>query len=84
MTFTAESDALLRDASDADVLDAYRESGGEIGNPAAEGLLGEIRDRNPLVQSVFAPSREQPIGMSSITEVRDDRRRLALLPEGGQ
>lgn len=45
-TFTAESDALLRDATDTDLLDAYRQSGGEIGNPVAEALMGEIRDRN--------------------------------------
>ncbi|MGU3391350.1 hypothetical protein [Sphingomonas sp. M1A8_2b] len=44
-TFTAETDALLRGASDAELLDAYRQPGGEIGNPVAEALLGEIRGR---------------------------------------
>lgn len=45
-TFTAETDALLHGASDADLLDAYRQSGGDIGNPVAEAVLGEIRRRD--------------------------------------
>ena len=45
-TFDAEVRALLQAASDADVIAAYRETDGEIGNPAADTLLGEIRRRN--------------------------------------
>ena len=45
-TFDAEVRALLEAASDVDVIAAYRETDGEVGNPAAEALLGEIRRRN--------------------------------------
>lgn len=44
--FSAEVRELLSGASDADLLDAYRQSGGTIGHPTAEALLGEIKRRN--------------------------------------
>jgi hypothetical protein len=45
-TFSAEVRGLLRDASDADLTDAYARSGGDVGHPVAEALLGEIKRRN--------------------------------------
>lgn len=44
-TFSAEVTALLRAASDDELADAYRQSGGEIGHPVAEALHGEIKRR---------------------------------------
>ncbi|KQN28674.1 MULTISPECIES: hypothetical protein [unclassified Sphingomonas] len=43
--FSAEVRALLSTASDADLTSAYEQSGGEIGHPVAEVLLGEIKRR---------------------------------------
>ncbi|KQN20881.1 conserved hypothetical protein [Sphingomonas sp. T1] len=43
--FDAEVRGLLAAASDADVIGAYRATEGEVGDPAAEALLGEIRRR---------------------------------------
>jgi len=43
--FNAEVRGLLNDASDADLTDAHRRSGGEVGHPVAEALLGEIKRR---------------------------------------
>jgi hypothetical protein len=44
--FNADVRDLLRGASDAELADAYRQSGGDVGNPTAEALLGEIKRRN--------------------------------------
>lgn len=43
--FSAEVGTLLNGASDADLASAYAQSGGEIGHPVAEALLGEIKRR---------------------------------------
>ncbi|MEG8023515.1 hypothetical protein QP162_01795 [Sphingomonas aurantiaca] len=43
--FSAEVRELLTNASDTDLTDAYRQSGGEVGHPVAEALLGEIKRR---------------------------------------
>ncbi|MEG3083679.1 hypothetical protein U1707_08495 [Sphingomonas sp. PB2P12] len=43
--FSAEVRGLLNDASDADLASAYEQSGGEVGHPVAEALLGEIKRR---------------------------------------
>jgi hypothetical protein len=43
--FSAEVRDLLDGASDADLTNAYQQSGGEVGQPAAEALLGEIKRR---------------------------------------
>ncbi len=43
--FSAEVRGLLNDASDADLTSAYEQSGGEVGHPVAEALLGEIKRR---------------------------------------
>ena len=43
--FSTEVDDLLRGASDADLASAYEQSGGEVGHPVAEALLGEIKRR---------------------------------------
>ena len=45
-SFSAEVRGLLTGASDDDLSAAYRQSGGEVGNPVAEALLGEIKHRN--------------------------------------
>jgi hypothetical protein len=44
--FSAEVRTLLNSASDAELTDAYQQSGGELGHPVAEALLGEIKRRN--------------------------------------
>jgi hypothetical protein len=44
--FSAEVRNLLNSASDAELTDAYQQSGGEVGHPVAEALLGEIKRRN--------------------------------------
>ena len=44
-TFSSEVRQLLRTASDADLSNAYGQSGGEVGHPVAEALLGEMRQR---------------------------------------
>ncbi len=44
--FSAEVRGLLNDASDADLTTAYEQSGGEVGHPVAEALLGELKRRN--------------------------------------
>ena len=44
--FSAEVSGLLNAASDEELSSAYRQSGGEVGNPVAEALLGEIKRRN--------------------------------------
>ncbi len=44
--FSAEVRGLLNDASDADLNTAYEQSGGEVGHPVAEALLGELKRRN--------------------------------------
>lgn len=43
--FSAEVGDLLNNASDADLTNAYEQSGGEVGHPVAEALLGEIKRR---------------------------------------
>ncbi|MEG3168217.1 hypothetical protein U1737_08440 [Sphingomonas sp. LB3N6] len=43
--FTADVRELLNTASDADLSSAYDQSGGEVGHPVAEALLGEIKRR---------------------------------------
>lgn len=43
--FSAEVRDLLNTASDADLTNAYAQSGGEVGHPVAEALLGEIKRR---------------------------------------
>ncbi len=43
--FSAEVRDLLDSASDADLTSAYEQSGGEVGHPVAEALLGEIKRR---------------------------------------
>jgi hypothetical protein len=43
--FSAEVRNLLNSASDAELNDAYQQSGGEVGHPVAEALLGEIKRR---------------------------------------
>jgi hypothetical protein len=43
--FSAEVGGLLNDVSDADLTSAYEQSGGEVGHPVAEALLGEIKRR---------------------------------------
>ncbi|MGA1799771.1 hypothetical protein VH567_13440 [Sphingomonas sp. 4RDLI-65] len=47
--FSAEVRDLLTEASDADLTNAYRQSGGEVGHPVAEALLGEIKRRGLAV-----------------------------------
>jgi hypothetical protein len=44
--FSAEVWNLLNSASDAELTDAYQQSGGEVGHPVAEALLGEIKRRD--------------------------------------
>lgn len=43
--YGAEVSGLLNAASDVDLTRAYRQSGGEVGHPIAEALLGEIKRR---------------------------------------
>ncbi|MCP8891728.1 hypothetical protein [Sphingomonas faeni] len=43
--FSAEVRALLNTASDVDLTNAYQQSGGEVGHPVAEALLGEMKRR---------------------------------------
>ncbi len=43
--FSAEVRGLLTDASDASLTSAYYQSGGEVGHPVAEALLGELKRR---------------------------------------
>lgn len=43
---SAEVRDLLNNASDADLSSAYEQSGGDVGHPVAEALLGEIKRRN--------------------------------------
>lgn len=43
--FSAEVRGLLDNASDADLKSAYVQSGGDVGHPVAEALLGEIKRR---------------------------------------
>jgi hypothetical protein len=43
--FSAEVRDLLNSASDAELTGAYEQSGGEVGHPVAEALLGEIKRR---------------------------------------
>ena len=43
--FSAEVRDLLNTASDVDLTNAYAQSGGEVGHPVAEALLGEIKRR---------------------------------------
>lgn len=47
--FSAEVRDLLTEASDADLTNAYWQSGGEVGHPVAEALLGEIKRRSLAV-----------------------------------
>lgn len=42
---SAEVRDLLNNASDADLSSAYEQSGGDVGHPVAEALLGEIKRR---------------------------------------
>ena len=44
-TYSAQVRGLLTGATDADLTNAYRQSGGEVGHPVAEALLGEIKRR---------------------------------------
>lgn len=43
--FSAEVRSLLRDASGDELAAAYQQTGGEVGHPVAEALLGEIKRR---------------------------------------
>jgi hypothetical protein len=43
--FDAEVRALLGEATDGELAEAYQQSGGEVGHPVAEALLGEIKRR---------------------------------------
>ena len=43
--FSAEVRNLLNGASDAELTSAYEQSGGDVGHPVAEALLGEIKRR---------------------------------------
>ena len=43
--FSAEVRDLLITASDTELTNAYEQSGGEVGHPVAEALLGEIKRR---------------------------------------
>lgn len=47
--FSAEVRDLLRNASDTDLANAYRQSGGDVGNAVAEALLGEIKRRGLVI-----------------------------------
>lgn len=44
--FSAEVRDLLSNASDMNLTSAYEQSGGEVGHPVAEALLGEMKRRN--------------------------------------
>ncbi|HXH15961.1 MAG TPA: hypothetical protein VNJ10_07480 [Sphingomonas sp.] len=44
-TFSAQVRDLLNGATDTDLTNAYQQSGGEIGHPVAEALLGEMKRR---------------------------------------
>jgi len=43
--FSAQVRVLLEGASDEELTNAYQQSGGEVGHPVAEALLGEIKRR---------------------------------------
>ena len=43
--FSGDVQDLLNEASDAELASAYEQSGGEVGHPVAEALLGEIKRR---------------------------------------
>jgi hypothetical protein len=45
-TFRSQIEGLMASATDDEILVAYRETGGEIGDLAAETLLDEMRRRN--------------------------------------
>ena len=45
-TFAAETEGLMASATDDELLAAYRRTGGEVGDLAAETLLDEMRRRN--------------------------------------
>ncbi len=47
--YSAEVRELLQTASDAALADAYRQSGGVVGNPVAEAVLGEIKRRELIL-----------------------------------
>lgn len=44
--FSAAVRDLLTDASDLELTSAYEQSGGQVGHPVAEALLGELKRRN--------------------------------------
>jgi hypothetical protein len=45
-TFTAQTEGLMASATDDELLAAYQQTGGEVGDLAAETLLDGIRRRN--------------------------------------
>ena len=45
--YSARVEALLSAASDTELASAYQQTGGDIGHPVAEALLGEIKRRSP-------------------------------------
>jgi hypothetical protein len=45
-TFTSQTEGLMASATDDEILAAYQQTGGEVGDLAAETLLDEIRRRN--------------------------------------
>ncbi len=45
-TFISETEGLMASATDDELLAAYRQTEGEVGELAAETLLAEIRNRN--------------------------------------
>ncbi len=45
-TFAAQTEGLMVSATDDELLAAFRQTGGEVGDLAAETLLDEIRRRN--------------------------------------
>lgn len=42
----SQTEGLIASATDDEVLAAYRQTGGEVGDLAAESLLDEMRRRN--------------------------------------
>ncbi len=45
--YSVRVEALLSAASDTELASAYQQTGGDIGHPVAEALLGEIKRRSP-------------------------------------
>lgn len=45
-TFASQTEGLMASATDDELIAAYRQTGGEVGDLAAETLLDEMRRRN--------------------------------------